>query len=70
MYTSNAMELKTNSHVSRLNRYLPFSASHDQIYEEYQSDEDGLNLETKALSYTIEAVRTKASCIVLTPIQY
>jgi hypothetical protein len=60
------MELKINSHVSRLNRYLPFSASHDQIYEEYQSDEDGLNLETKALSYTIEAVRTKASCIVLT----
>lgn len=60
------MELKINSHVSRLNRYLPFSASHDQIYEEYQSDEDGLNLETKALSFTIEAVRSKASCIVLT----
>lgn len=66
MNISNTTDQKTNSHVSRLNRYLPFSASHDQIYEEYQTDEDGLNLETKALSYTIEAVRSKASCIVLT----
>ncbi len=66
MISRNSMEPKTNSHVSRLNRYLPFSASHDQIYEEYQSDDDGLNLDTKALSYSIAAVRSKASCIVLT----
>lgn len=60
------MEPKINGHVSRLNRYLPFSTSHDQIYEEYQSDDDGLNLDTKALEYSINAVRSGASCIVLT----
>lgn len=59
-------DAKINGHVTKLNRFLPFSASHDQIYEEYQTGEDGLTLETKALAFTIKAVITEARCIVLT----
>lgn len=59
-------EPKINGHVARLNRYLPFSASHDQIYEEYQTGEDRLSLSTVALDYTIKAVKAGAHCIVLT----
>jgi len=55
-----------NPHVSRLNRYLPFSVSHDQIYEEYQSDQDGKSLETIALQYVLRALREGARCIILT----
>ncbi|MNZ23029.1 hypothetical protein D3C78_401320 [compost metagenome] len=57
---------KINSHVSRLNRFLPFSAAHDQIYEEYQTGEDSLDLQTVALSYAERALRAGAKCIVLT----
>lgn len=57
---------RTNGHVARMNRYLPFSVSHDQIYEEYQSDEDGLSLETEALKYILRALEAGAQCIVLT----
>ena len=58
--------LKTNSHVARLNRYLPFSAAHEQIYEEYQTGEDSLDLSTVALEYSHRAVAAGASCVVLT----
>ena len=51
MEFENNKEPKINSHVSRLNRYLPFSVSHDQIYEEYQVDENGLSLKTRAFEY-------------------
>lgn len=57
---------RINSHVGRLNRFLPFSAAHDQIYEEYQTGEDGLDLETVALVYAEKALRSGAKCIVLT----
>lgn len=59
-------EYKNNSHVLRLNRHLPFSAAHDQIYEEYQKDGDTLDINTKALQYLIEAVNRGAKLIVLT----
>lgn len=57
---------RINSHVGRLNRYLPFSAAHEQIYEEYQTGEDSLELQTVALDYAMRAVEKKARCIVLT----
>lgn len=57
---------RINSHVGRLNRYLPFSAAHEQIYEEYQTGEDSLELQTVALDYAIRAVGRGARCIVLT----
>lgn len=57
---------KINRHVSRLNRYLPFSASHDQIYDEYQKGEDSLSLDTVALEYAKRAIEAGAQCIVLT----
>jgi hypothetical protein len=57
---------KVNNHIARLTRYLPFSVSHEQIYEENQTDEDGLSLETKALTYIERALNFGARCIVLT----
>lgn len=57
---------RINSHVIRLNRYLPFSAAHDQIYEEYQTGEDSLDLDTVALEYATAALKAGATCIVLT----
>jgi hypothetical protein len=57
---------RMNGHVARLNRYLPFSAAHDQIYEEYQTGEDSLELFTVALEYSRRAVSGPARCIVLT----
>ncbi len=57
---------RVNNHVSRLNRYLPFSAAHEQIYEEYQTGDDGLDLLTVALDYSQRAVASGARCIVLT----
>lgn len=57
---------RQNSHVARLNRYLPFSAAHEQIYEEYQTGEDSLDIPTVALEYAKKAIAEGASCIVLT----
>jgi hypothetical protein len=57
---------KINIHVSRLNRFLPFSVAHEQIFEEYQTGDDGLDLSTVALDYAASALRAKAKCIVLT----
>jgi len=65
-YEDVKLHFKINSHVTRLNRFLPFSASHDQIYEEYQTGEDGLTLDTKALAFTKKAIESGARCIVLT----
>jgi hypothetical protein len=60
------MAFNVNAHVERLNRFLPFSPSHDQIYEEYQQTEDSLNLETRALAYARDAASTGANLIILT----
>lgn len=60
------MAYKVNKHIKRLNRYLPFDPSHDQIYEEYQVSEDSLNLETQALNYAVEATKSNARMIILT----
>ena len=60
------MPNNTNSHVERLNRYLPLSPAHDQIYEEYQKSEDSLNLSTRALSYAMTALDQGANLVVLT----
>lgn len=57
---------RTNGNVARMNRYLPFSVSHEQIYEEYQTDEDSLSLDTEALKYILSALHAGARCIVLT----
>lgn len=59
-------DYKINAHVTRMNRHLPFSPAHDQIYEEYQKDSDTLDIKTKALDYLIEAVKNGAKLIVLT----
>lgn len=60
------MPKNINRHVTRLNRFLPFSPSHDQIYEEYQRSEDSLNLETRALAYARMASDRDADLIILT----
>ena len=55
-----------NPHVYRMARFLPFDPSHDQIYEEYQTPNDSLNLDTVAFSYVLEAAKSGADVIVLT----
>lgn len=60
------MPANTNTHVVRLHRFLPFSSAHDQIYEEYQTGEDNLDLETVAISYAAKAIRSGAKCVILT----
>lgn len=60
------LEEKRNSHVDRLHRYLPFSPIMDQIFEEYTSSADSLNLETRAHDYLINAVASGARLIILT----
>jgi hypothetical protein len=60
------LEEKRNSHVDRLQRYLPFSPIMDQIFEEYTSSADSLNLETKAHDYLLRAVKSGARLIILT----
>ncbi|MDO9479799.1 MAG: hypothetical protein Q7J66_04295 [Hydrogenophaga sp.] len=61
-----ALEPKVNSHVTRLNRHLPFSPSHAQIYEEYQTDNDSLDFKTQALVYLLNAINSGAKVVVLT----
>lgn len=61
-----SMSEKTNKHVSRLNRFLPFSVEHDQIYEEYQQSDDSLSIETAALKYLQRVVKEGAKIIILT----
>ncbi len=60
------MSANTNTHIARLHRFLPFSAAHDQIYEEYQTGEDNLDLETVAIAYATKAIRSGAKCVILT----
>jgi hypothetical protein len=60
------MAKEINAHVDRLHRYLPFSPSHDQIYEEYQSTDDALNLKTEALDYLEGAISSGAKLMILT----
>ena len=55
-----------NNHVARLHRFLPFSAAHDQIYEEYQTGEDDLDLATIAIDYAIQAIKAGAELVILT----
>lgn len=58
---------KTNAHVERLQRYLPFNPAHDQIYEEYQNSKDSLSLDTKALKYLVQSMNNlETSLIILT----
>lgn len=60
------MQNRQNSHVERLNRYLPFNPSHDQIYEEYQRSSDSMDLDTVALRYVENAIAAGAQIVVLT----
>ena len=60
------MQNRRNTHVERLNRYLPFNPSHDQIYEEYQKSADSMDLDTVALRYVENAVTAGAGIILLT----
>jgi hypothetical protein len=55
-----------SNHVERLHRYLPFSPSHDLLYEEYQDSNDSLNLQTVALAYIEGLIAGDARLIVLT----
>jgi hypothetical protein len=54
-----------NSHVSNLNRFLPFTADFDQLYEEH-IDEDSVSLPTRALGTACELVDSGAKLILLT----
>ncbi len=58
--------LTQNSHIARLNRYLPFDSSHDQIYEEHASAKDAIDFETVALKYILDACMSGATAIILT----
>lgn len=60
-----ALEFKYNSHVDRLNRYLPFNPDYHQIYEEGQS-KNALAIESQTLSYVERALVSGARCILLT----
>ena len=60
------MSANINKHVARLHRFLPFSSAHDQIYEEYQTGEDNLDLATVAIDYAIAAIKSGAKCVILT----
>jgi hypothetical protein len=60
------LEEKRNKHVDRLHRYLPFSPIMDQIFEEYTSSADSLNLDTKAHDYLLTAVKSGARLVILT----
>jgi hypothetical protein len=60
------MPANINIHIARLHRFLPFSSAHDQIYEEYQTGEDNLDLNTIAIDYAIDAIRNGAKCVILT----
>lgn len=60
------MAFKSNNHVERLNRFLPFSPAHDQIFEEYQRSDDSLSLKTIALKYCISSASRGANIIILT----
>jgi hypothetical protein len=60
------MPANINNHVARFHRFLPFSAAHDQIYEEYQTGDDDLDLETVAISYAAKAIKSGARCVILT----
>ncbi len=57
---------KTNSHVARLVRYLPVSAGHEQIYEEYTKESDAIDIETTALQHLKKIISTEARLIILT----
>jgi hypothetical protein len=58
--------MNINTHVARLHRFLPFSSAHDQIYEEYQTGEDNLDLATIAIDHAIDAIKAGAKCVILT----
>lgn len=64
--TRKILDSTVNKHVSRMGRYLPFSPTHDQIYEEYQRSDDALNLGTLALEYIKNMAASNAQVIVLT----
>lgn len=55
-----------NSVVYRLNRYLPFDSSHDQIYEEHATTKDSIDFRTSALEYVLKACCSGASAVILT----
>lgn len=50
------MALETNQHVSRLNRFLPFDADYDYLFQEYVEPDGQLALPTEALSYLQDEV--------------
>jgi hypothetical protein len=60
------LPFKINHHVERLHRYLPFDASHDQIYEENRHPDDSLEIETRALVYLKNALGDGAGVVILT----
>ncbi|WP_406815125.1 hypothetical protein [Mycobacterium sp. M23085] len=60
------MAFKINPHVERLHRYLPFDASHDQIYEENRHPDDSLEIETRALAYLKKVLGDGAGLVILT----
>ena len=60
------MPYLTNDHVDRLHRYLPFDASHDQIYEENRRPGDSLEIETRALVYLKQVITDQTGLIILT----
>lgn len=60
------MPYHVNTHVERLHRYLPFDASHDQIYEENRHSGDSLEIQTRALVYLTRVLEEGAKLVILT----
>ena len=60
------MAYESNTVVTKLNGYLPFNSDHSNIYEEYQTGGDTIELSTKALSYLEKVYKTNATLIILT----
>jgi len=60
------MTFAQNKIVDKMNRYLPFNAEHSNIYEEYQSSEGSIDLDTKAKSYLSQLYSTEAQIVILT----
>ena len=58
-------EFQINNHVSNLNRFLPFDADFDQLYEEHV-DEESVVLPTRALETACRLVNDGVRLLLLT----
>ena len=60
------MSITVNSVVEKMNGYLPFDANHSNIYEEYQTADNAIELRTVALKYLSSLYSSGATIAILT----